>query len=193
MDTTIQPQRVYPGLMCDSVELFHDGKELKAITGGRVKSFSELSFYHFHTIREAIAADQEALAELMRMHPDSEMKRIEQFAICNFSGLDHEPDIRNGVLQQGEYWDCPKRGLCTGEGKICKALKYKDNVISPVEVTLMKMIVTTKTNEVIAAEMFLPLGTFHLFKRKLYEKLGVETKQEVALIAVALNIIQATI
>ena len=186
---TTTSQKIYPGLICDSVEMFQDGGQLLTITNGTVKPFRELSFYYIQIIREAIQKDQSANYELHRMHPDSEMKRVEQFAICNFSGLDYVPDIQNGVLQEGEYWACPKRGHCPGEGKICKSLKYNGKALSPVEINIIKLLTTDITNEAMASDLLLPFGTFHLVKKKLYEKLGVATKQEITIIALQLNII----
>lgn len=179
-----------PGLACSSVEFFWVENELKFISNGTVKPFDELSFSHIQLIREAIASDDEIDFELKRMHPDSEYKRIHQFAICNFSGLDYTPDIKDGVLQKGEYWDCPKRGCCPGEGKICKTLQVNNNVIHAQEVEMIKMLTTEMTNEAIADNLLLPMGTFHLVKKKLYEKLGnIATKQELTKMAIKLNII----
>lgn len=181
--------KIYPGLMCNSLEFFNTSQELKYFHQGRLQSFKELPFYYIQLIREAIQKDTAIEFELQRMHPDSEMKRIEQFAVCNFSGLDHEPDIENGVLQQGEYWDCPKRGICIAEGIICKSLSYNGNTLNTVEINMVKLLITDMTNEVIADKLVLALGTFHLFKKTLYKKLKVTTKQELTLIALSLNII----
>jgi DNA-binding CsgD family transcriptional regulator len=186
-------QKLYPGLTCDNVELFNDGHGLKAIYGGAVKAFHELPFLYIQAIKEAIQNNPAVKFQLERMHPDSEMKQIEQFAICNFSGLDHTADIAGGVLQEGEYWDCPKRGLCPAEGILCKQLQYNGKSISSVEIKMIKLLSTDMTNEAMADELFLRLGTYHLIKKKLYEKLGVSTKQEITLIGVALNIIQITL
>ena len=181
--------KIYPGLICNALEFFHDGYELRVLSGGILKSFRDLPYYFIQLIREKIAERAEVETELMRMHPDSEMKRIEQYAICNFSGLDYEPDIIKGVLQEGEYWDCPKRGICPGEGKICKQLTYNGHTISFQEIRMIKLLVTDMTNEVMAETLFLPMGTFHKIKKNLYQKLDVYTKQEIALIAIGLNII----
>jgi DNA-binding CsgD family transcriptional regulator len=180
---------LYPGLLCDSVEFFRFGKQLKFMTSGAVKPFYELSSMHYQLLREQAHADKDAWEVLMIMHPDSEMKRIEKYTSCNFSGLDYTPDIERGELQKGEYWDCPERGSCIGEGKICKPLTFNGQVISKLEIEIIKLSVTDKKNEAIAQELLLPLGTFHLIKKKLHEKLGVASKQQLVLIAIALNII----
>lgn len=191
MITGNQSTKLYPGLLCDAVEFFEaDNGEFKAFNGGEVINFYETPYSYLQLIRENIDADPAAKAILMLMHPDSEMKQIEQYCRCNFSGLDYTPDIKDGVLQKGEYWPCPKRGICPGEGIVCKPLMYNGHVISSTEIQIIQKSISDKTNELIADELCLPMGTFHLFKKKLHEKLGVSTKQEITLIAISLNVIQ---
>jgi hypothetical protein len=38
------------------------------------------------------------------------MKRLEQF-IMSFRWIGFSGDIKNGELQDGEYWQCPNRGI----------------------------------------------------------------------------------
>ena len=185
---------VFPGMLCDCVEFFRVGKQFKAMTGGRVHSFYELPTPYYNLLKESMEADADALAVLNIMHPDSEVKRVEKYTSCNFSGLDYTPDIKaGGELQKGEYWDCPERGHCIGEGKICKPLTYKGNEITALDINIIKLSASDKKNELIAEELFLPLGTFHLIKKKLHEKLGINSKQEMVLIGIALNIIAVKI
>lgn len=182
--------KVYPGMMCDAVEFFQHGNQLKAIQNGKVKSFSELSFATIQILKEEINKDKEVKLALHDFHPTSEMKRIEQFALCRFGGLDFSGDIKNGELQDGEFWQCPNHGNCPHEGLLCKLPKVNDERLTKQEVQLMQLTSTDKTNEVIAEELGVPLGTFHQIKQKLYRKLGyVQTKQEVTLIATLLNLI----
>lgn len=181
--------RVYPGMVNEEIEFFVNNDTVKALQNGRVLSFTELSFTVIQMLREKIEIDDLVNNALMEMHPYSELKRVEQFAKCRFGGLDFEADIKNGCLQDGEYWNCPLRGKCKHEGVLCKLPIFEGNRLSKTDVDLIRMSTTDKTNEVIAEELNMPLGTFHKYKRILYEKLGVQTKQEVALLAMILNII----
>lgn len=184
-----QKRKVFPGLMCDGIEMFNDGTQLKVFRGGKLTSFKDLPVYYIEIIREAIAGSPDIELHLQAMHPDSEMKRIEQFAICNFSGLDYEPDVKGGVMQKGEYWDCPIRDLCPADGIVCTALEYNGHKILGREVQLIKLLTTALTNEAICQVMKLPAGSLETLRTKIYKKLGVQTKQEVAIIALSLNII----
>lgn len=181
--------RVYPGMVDNSVEFFVIDNQLNAIQNGIIKSFTDFSFALISLIEETMEADEQAIEALMQMHPGSRLKRIEQFAKCRFGGLDCTPDVKNGVIGEGDYWDCPIRNKCQFNGVLCKAPHYNGQELTPIDIEIMKSSTTTKTNEVIAEDIGVPFGTFHKIKQGLYEKLNVQTKQEVAVIAVLMNFI----
>jgi len=181
--------KLLPGMACNAVEFFIHHDELKAIQHGKVIDFTELSFSVIQLLKEEIKKNKEINLALHDMHPNSEMKRIEQFAKCRFGGLDFQGDMKNGQLQDGEYWGCPFHGSCEHEGVLCKLPTYHGSRLNKQDVQLLKLSATSKTNENIAEEMHLPMGTFHQAKKFLYEKLGIQTKQEAAIIAMELNII----
>jgi hypothetical protein len=178
-----------PGLTDESVEFFTHERTLRVIKGGKVVSFTDLPFSTISILKEEIKKNNCIQTALHDMHPTSEIKRVEQFAICRFGGLDMQGDIVNGQLQDGEYWECPMRGKCEHEGVLCKLPVVNGFRLSKQDVQLIKFIITDKTNDVIAELLSIPLGTFHLAKKYLYKKLGVQTKQEVALIAASFNIL----
>lgn len=187
---TTHPVKPYPGMLCDSVEFFLHEDSFKALQSGTVKDFNELGYSTIGILEEAIVADPQVADALMELHPHSNMMRIEQFAKCRFGGLDFHGDIRNGILQDGEYWPCPKRGSCAYEGTLCKLPTFKGERLTQQEILLMQLTSTDKTNDAIASELDVPLGTLHKIKNHLYKKLGdIQTKQEVAVIASFLNLI----
>lgn len=183
--------KVYPGMISQEIEMFVVENELKVMQGGKVSTFAELPYATFQLLREAIEADDEALQHLHIMHPASEYRRIEQYAKCRFGGLDFQGDICNetGTVQDGEYWDCPLRGNCRSEGVLCKMPKVGNERLTAVEIKLIQLSTTDKTNEVIAEEMDLPLGTFHKNKKHIYEKLRISTKQCLTKFAMSMNLI----
>jgi hypothetical protein len=181
---------MYPGMLCNSTEFFVCEKETKIIQSGRVLPFCEISLGTLEVLKEAINADLPAKLELHDMHPTSEMMRIEQFARCRFGGLDFEGDIKEGNLQDGEYWACPNHGSCKSEGILCKLPTYNDIRLTKQDVELLQLTATNLTNEVIGEKMGLPMGSFHKAKKFLYIKLGIQTKQEGVMISFLLNLIQ---
>ena len=185
------PNKIYPGMVDHTtVEFFVVENEEKIIQGGIVQDFSMASYGVIQILREFIKADPIIEVELKVMHPNSELKRIRQLVRCRFGGLDMSPDIKDGVLQDGDYWPCPLRGSCRSEGILCRQPQYKGKEITAEQVKLMKLISSNMTNETIAEVINKPMGSFHVMKRDLYKTLGgIQTKQEVALIAVFLNLI----
>ena len=182
--------RIYPGLNCSSIEFFNNNNELKVFTKGKMVDFEDLPYTHHVTLKDALNQIPEAKAILEEWHPDSEQQQLKKFASCRFGGLDFTPDIQDFNLQSGEYWDCPFRGSCKGEGIVCKNLTYQGNELTAADIKLLKLLGTNYTNEVLSEEMEMCQGTFNLFKKQLYAKLGgIQTKQEAVIIAVKLNLI----
>jgi hypothetical protein len=188
--TQFATNRQFPGMGDSAIEFFISDKDTKIIKHGKVLPFSEIPFATLKTLEQTIQSDIKINLELHDMHPNSKLKRLEQFARCRFGGLDFVGDIIDGKLQEGEYHDCPKRGTCKSEGILCKLPSYNGQNLSTQDILLMQLLSSPKTNDVIADEMNLPLGSFHKVHHILYGKLGVQTKQEVTKIAYLLNLIQ---
>lgn len=189
--TTTTQSRLYPGMICQGVELFKSDEGVKVISSGTVKGFKDIPMPIYQILKEAKDQDNEASKVLKSWYPESELLQLEKFSECRFGGLDFTPDIINGKLQDGEYHDCPFRGRCEGEGKVCKSLKYNGNILTNQDIELLRLIATNDTNEVIAEKLDISFGQFHKVKQSLYLKLGgIQTKQEATLKAMDLNLIQ---
>ncbi|OBQ56068.1 hypothetical protein JJL45_05355 [Tamlana sp. s12] len=181
--------RIYPGLTCANLEFFnHEGK-VKAFTKGKMVDFEDLPYTYHQLLREAINDEPETDAILKEWEPNSELKQLHKFVECRFGGLDYTPDIQNMELQDGEYWDCPLRGNCKGEGKVCRQLSYNNQNLSNNDIKFLKLVHTPLTNEALAEEFNMAMGTFHQFKKRLYQKLNIQTKPEAVLVAVMLNLL----
>lgn len=179
-----------PGILNDDLEFFTVENGVKAITNGNVLNFSELSNEHITLIKAEIEKQPEVKKHLKKMHPNSESKRLEQYVSCRFGGLDYTADLSDKGFQSGEWWDCPFRGNCASEGVLCKSVAFNGNELNNQDIQLLRLLSTNKINEVIAEELNLPLGSFHLSKKNLYAKLGnIQTKQESTIIAQRLNLI----
>lgn len=187
--THLSTNRIYPGMACSATEFFTDGNEIRIIQNAKVLPFCEISSATMQILDEAINQDKKVKLELFDMHPTSKMKRIEQFAKCRFGGLDFQGDIKDGVLQDGEYWDCPNRGKCKSEGILCKLPNYNGIRLEKKEIQLLQLMSSNKTNDVIAEEMDMPMGSLHKLKKIVYDKLGIQTKQEGTMVSFFLNLI----
>lgn len=181
--------RIYSGLNDPHVEFFIDNDQLKVIANGKVQDFYDLPVSTLIVLRDYLKHNPKVDTILKQWHPESEMKRLETFVRCRFGGLDFTPDIKNLELQDGEYVECPLRGMCKGEGTVCKPLKFNDNILEHNDIKLLRLLATNLTNESLADKLNMPMGSFHLFKKDLYKKLSIQTKQEAVLIAVGLNLL----
>jgi DNA-binding CsgD family transcriptional regulator len=184
------PINVLPGMICSATEFFISDNEVKIIQNAKILPFCEISFATQQILNEAINEDLDAKLALHDMHPSSGIKRLEQFTKCRFGGLDFQADIKDGQLQDGEYWPCPNHGNCPHEGILCKLPIYNEQRLTTQDIQLLQLTATNKTNEAIGEEMNLPMGSFHKAKKFLYVKLGIQTKQEGVMISMFLNLIQ---
>ena len=185
-----QNSNILPGMVNNSLEVFVVENVTKAIHKGKVIDFTELPLGIIELLKEAIKNDKQVALALHDWHPFSQWKRIEQYASCRLGGLDYNDDITaDGKFQDGEYWPCPKRGTCQYEGIICKLPIVNDHRLSPEDVKLMQLSTTEKTNEVIAEELDMPLGSFHKAKARIHQILGIQTKQGITKFCTYLNLI----
>lgn len=183
-------KKIIPGLLDANFEFFNASDDVMFVQNGNVQSFSNLPAPIHSLLKETIEKDSEVKKILNDWHPDSEFHQIKQLVSCRFGGMDFKADIENGVLQEGEYWSCPKSGNCKAEGILCKSPEVNGNALSKMEIELIKLSTTDKTNEVIAEILEIPLGTYHKMKKILHQKLGnIQTKQCLTRIAYELNII----
>lgn len=187
--TTTQNPRIYPGLLCNSIEFFVTGTSLKVMSGGGVKDFKDAPYCQHKILKEAIREEPAVREMLYAWYPDSELKRLTQFGSCRFGGLDFQPDINDGKMQDGEYSFCSARGNCPGEGILCKSPKFRGVELSFQEINLLKLLAGKDTNEVIAEKMQLPLGSLHPVKKKIYQKFNIQTKQEATMVVRDLNLL----
>ena len=180
----------HPVMSSTSAEFYVSDDQVLLIQNNRILPFSEISEEYAELLQNEIESDSEVKKALLELHPDSHIKRLEQFTKCRFGGLDYQADIENGKLQDGEYWECPKRGECNHEGILCKLPTYRGERLEKTDIQLLQLTATNKKNEVIAEELNLPLGSLHKFKKAVYQKLGIQTKQEGVVISFFLNLIQ---
>ncbi len=140
-------------------------------------------------MKEAIDKEPITFQILNEWYPQSELKRLVQFGSCRFGGLDFHPDVIGFKLQEGEYTECAAREFCPGSGILCHMPKYNGVSLEFLEIKILQALATNDTNENIASKLSMALGSFHLAKKKLYEKLSIQTKQEAAMISRDLNLI----
>ncbi len=189
MTTQSPTTRVYPGLLDSNIEFFNSDDGLKVISNSQVINFKDLPPIIYNMLSEKMHSEHEAIKILNTWCPNSEVQQLRKFTKCRFGGLDFTPDISKNKLQDGEYWDCPNRGNCIGEGIVCKNIQYNNQELTTADLRLMKLLTSSETNETIASIIDVSFGQLHKLKKILYQKLNAQTRQCVSNVLAALNII----
>ncbi|KFF24454.1 response regulator transcription factor [Chryseobacterium vrystaatense] len=181
--------RLYAGMRDGSLELFYIKEEerLFAIIGGRVLDYKELPSEETRFLDHIIDSEPETKLILEGWFPSrKEQKR--KLAECRFGGLNFTPDYEDGVFAADSF-DCPLKNKCLGFGKVCKSIEYKGIPLDSFDEKAISLLISAKKNTVIAEELEIPLGSFEVYRTKLYNSLRISTKQELASVAFILGLI----
>lgn len=181
--------RLYPGMCDDSLEIFFNEKEneLMVIKGGVVMNYDSLPDSETEFLNEIIRNEKDVKMILESWNLSiKEQKKI--LAKCRFGGLNFSPDFKNGEFQP-DWIECPVADKCKGFGKVCKPINYNQKKISKFDISAIQLLISSKKNTVIAEELGIPLGSFETYRTKLYKKLNVNTKQELARVAIELGLV----
>lgn len=102
---------------------------------------------------------------------------VDQFCRCNFGKLDTtKKDVDRKGHFNFERINCPMRGRCPHEGKVCNPTF--NTRISDAEMRVMKMIYDGCDNEEVADKLYLSPHTVKNHIKSVYLKLGIHEKSE---------------
>lgn len=102
---------------------------------------------------------------------------VDQFCRCNFGKLDNTTkDVDSKGYFNFERVDCPMRGKCPHENKVCNP-KFNSR-ISEAEMRVMKMVYDGCSNEKISDKLYLSPHTVKNHIKSVYIKLGIHEKAE---------------
>jgi DNA-binding CsgD family transcriptional regulator len=188
MNATI---RLYPGMCDGNLEFFYHEKKkaVMSINNGQTKNFDELSCREISGLQEIIDSDSKLRKILREWFPDNNRSQMKELAKCRFGGLNFFPDFsENQNFSSVDHLSCKIRGICKGEGVVCKPMEYEGNILDFKEIKTIKLLSSGKKNYEIAEQLNMALGTFNVFKNNLYEKLNTHNKQELTRVGVKLGI-----
>ena len=112
---------------------------------------------------------------------------VKRFIKCNFSKMDTTfIDLHNEKFNF-ERVDCPLRGECSYEDKIC--MPKFDMALSSREKQIAKLWLDGMSKDDIAEETYLAWDTVNNHIRRIYRKLGVHDKAEFVKIVISKNIL----
>ncbi len=160
------------------IEYFLHEDELLMICNGSIRRFDEVQDHN--DLKAALDADPAAQTLLRKWFGDDERAVLRKFAACRYGGLNKTPDFGADEALH-DYIDCPIRDTCAGNGVVCKAPVLNGGQLDNTELQLMRMLASDLKNTAIADELDMPLGSLNVTRTKLYEKLNIHTKQQLAL------------
>lgn len=181
--------RLYPGMRDGSLELFYvkEEQKLMAINAGKILDYDQLSLAETKFLDQIIDAENETKEILEKWYPMRALQK-KKLAECRFGGLNFTPDFTNGV-HAADTFDCPLKCTCIGFGKVCRNLEYNGHSLDSFDEKAISLLISAKKNTVIAEELNIPLGSFEVYRTRLYNSLKISTKQELASVAFILGLI----
>jgi len=141
-----------------------------------------------NSLNDKLAKDNIANIALDTLGIFEPSARLEKYVQCNYGGFDNQADLTSNS-QNTEYFDCGDRGHCPGEGKLCKALKVKNGVLTPREIDIIRLIGKDKMDKEIADILGITKNTATTHRQNITRKLGGLTKAGIAAFAIKKNII----
>ncbi len=184
--------QIPPGLLDENIELFSESVNHlpMALHNGSVKPLFCLPAVFIQLIENDLSNNSAAELALELAGFKNREQKILKYTTCRFGAFDNTPDIKDGKLLASEYFECGHRGKCTMEGIVCSSIKIKGRVISPFEISMIKLLATEDTLPVIAEKLCISMNNFETKKKILFEKLEVFSRARLVAVAFDSQILQ---
>jgi hypothetical protein len=178
------------GLIDENIEMFSTPcKQFLGTHGGIVKDFFDLPSYLLDTIGAEMRRFPSTIKALKMAGYKTYKSQLKKYAECRFGGYDFTADFKDGKLSDAEYHECGFRGECPMEGIVCGFFKYKGEIITPFEISMIKLLATEDTLPVVAEKLKVCMNTFDAKKQKLFEKLHVLSRARLVAVCYDLQIL----
>lgn len=164
------------GLIDNHIELFSAGGKMMGTHSGVVKTFFELPKQFRLILNDKMHSNPSTILALEMAGFRTNETKLEKYAECNYSGFDFVADFKEGYLSEAEYHECGFRGNCVMEGIVCGFFKVNGNIITPFEISMIKLLATEDKISLIQEKLKVSKNTLDLKKQKLFEKLGVYSR-----------------
>lgn len=174
------------GLICNNGEIFGDGISNFSIIGGRCLPFNESPEVLLQTVDSSIdPVDHECLDQMGLVDI---MDRRNQWATCNLSRLDNEPDYIYGQKTlKREFVQCSKRGYCPFESKLCRTQAQLTG-LTPTQLIVLGHVHKGLLNKEIAVKMRISEETVKSHTQNIRIKTGLARKADLVRYAQKLNL-----
>lgn len=135
---------------------------------------------------EEAGKDAKAVAIMDQMKiPQAE--QFKMFIGCRYGGFDQQADIAETLTP--DFTDCPLRGQCPGEGKICLNVQCDNGVLTRRELEYAQLVSKDLLDKQIADRMGVSLNTINTYRKSVENKIGVSSKAGVVAFIVKKNLL----
>lgn len=169
-----------------------DTLEVEWLQNGKSHPFYELPRLHFSLLATAYHSNATAKEHLSCRVENSEFisfpRQVELYAYFMYGGLDHRPDIQDGILQDVENYrhqqDCISLNF--------KKIKLNGSPLKAREITMIDLMSSDEDykDEVIAMEMGIAVPTYNQHKKELFNKTGINSKPALMIASVRQRVIR---
>lgn len=172
------------GLVDMNVEIFKFQNIIYAIYNGKIILFIQLHEDIKNEFRNDLYSFPIAIKTMAEMNIVTDEEMLLMWVGCNYSSFNNEPDF-NCITKttNKEYVDCPERGKCKGEGKICQALKVINGILTRREIEVLKLIAEGLLNKEIAERTNISVTTVPVHIQHISQKTKLGTRTEMAAFA----------
>ena len=159
--------------------------EVQWLQNGHSHTFKELDRQSFAILGNAYNSNAQARAHISHIVDEngrfiSYARQVEIYTYFMFGGLDGNPDMVDGELQEPENYrhqeDCPSLAF--------KKIKLNGSPLKPREIRMIDLMMEDHLDVVIAEEMGIAIPTYNQHKKELFTKTGTSNKAALMVAAV---------
>lgn len=188
----IMNQSIPPGLSANELEIYWDQEqnELCGLFAGRKYQFENLPSKVIADLAFIMEEDHEAMSIIESYGPKPFMDRLHLYCKCRFGGFSWEPDLSAHGVVKSECWECNCGGNCILKPLMRGALKVENGSLTQREIDVIKHLTTStyKIGDAVAHDMGIKPSTLNKHKKSIYEKVGVNSIQALAVWASKMNL-----
>lgn len=182
-------QSIPPGLSANETEFYWDGEKLMALHEGHNLPFYELPSGVISRLRGLMEADEEAMKIFEADGPKLWRDRLYVYVKCRFGGFSFEPDLTAQNVS-GECWNCGCGGNCILQTVFRGKLEVAHGVLTRREIQVIRTLTKERyaIGEAVASELGISVSTLNKHKKRVFEKVGVSSIQELAVWTSKMNL-----
>lgn len=185
-------QHIPPGLAANELEIYWDAEkqDLYAMYEGHKYGFAELPQEVTSGLTQIMLDDEEAMRLFERLGPELLADRLFIYAKCHFGGFSFTADLIDGTANK-ENWNCGCNGNCILQPISRGFAEVPNGTLTKREVEVLRALCTPpyKIGAAIAHDLGISEHTLNRHKRHVFDKCGVQSIQELAVLATKMNLV----